>query len=37
MEDAFKVQVAKLDEMFQQHQEVVSHLFDLEKLWVAEE
>jgi len=37
MEDAFKVQAAKLDEMFQQHQEVGACLLDLEKLWVVEE
>ena len=37
MEEAFKRQASKVDEVLQQNQELSVRLFDLEKLWVAEE
>jgi len=37
MEEAFKRQALKVDEVLQQNQELVVRLFNLEKLWVAEE
>jgi len=37
MEDAFKRQAEKVDQVLQQNQELAVRLVDLEKLWVAEE
>jgi len=37
MEDAFKKQWEKIEQVLQQNQELAVHLVDVEKLWVAEE
>jgi len=37
MEDAFKKQASNVEEILHQNQELGQHLFDLEKLWLAEE
>ena len=37
IEEAFKRQALKVDEVLQQNQELGVRLVDLEKLWVAEE
>jgi len=37
MEDAFKRQASNVEEVIRQNQDLAQHLFDLEKLWLAEE
>ena len=37
MEDAFKRQASNVEEVLRQNQDLVQRLFDLEKLWMAEE
>jgi len=36
MEDAFKRQASNMEDVLHQNQKLGEHLFDLEKLWLAE-